>query len=255
MKSHNILLFAFCCCTYASALAQVPNCNEPLAFSYDVVSIHLMKGSDLRGSWRSLPNGGFVSVGFPVMNLLATAFNVKPNRFISVPQWVSTDRYAIEARKDDSSQSTRDIKPQTDDLYRKLVLSVLCERFSLRTHSETRVLDVYRLVKTSRFHLSESLTQNSSMTVGPTGYTMVGATMETIGDELGSLAGIPVINDTGLSGRYDVMLTWRGTSETDSLSRFGAISDNLSDNGIKLIRAKASTAVVVVDSIHRPTDN
>ncbi len=81
---------------------------------------------------------------------------------------------------------------------------------------------------------------------------------------LTSLAGRPVVDRTGLSGRYDIKLRWSPEdSHPDSDARgpgteepivnfFTAIQGQL---GLKLVPAKGPVNILVVDHIEKPSDN
>jgi uncharacterized protein (TIGR03435 family) len=65
--------------------------------------------------------------------------------------------------------------------------------------------------------------------------------------------GRPVLDKTGLTGRYDYTLTWgSGASDPNSPSIFTAAQDQL---GLKLESARAPIEVWVVDSAERPGPN
>jgi len=65
-----------------------------------------------------------------------------------------------------------------------------------------------------------------------------------------------VINDTGLSGRYDVSLSWTPeldqASEANGPSIFTALQEQL---GLKLESKREPIDVIVIDHIERPSQN
>ena len=92
------------------------------------------------------------------------------------------------------------------------------------------------------------------------------ATMELIADSLASLGrlGRPVVDQTGLSGRFDFTLEW--TQELNGPSQSGANAsldsqgttflEALKDQlGMKLKSTKAPMDVLVVDHVERPSEN
>jgi len=63
--------------------------------------------------------------------------------------------------------------------------------------------------------------------------------------DIESRVGLPVINETGLKGRYDVELQWRpqpGESEKDAYKR--ALSEQL---GLELIPSRQPIKMLIVD--------
>ena len=64
--------------------------------------------------------------------------------------------------------------------------------------------------------------------------------------------GYPVINETGLTGKYDLALKYvRDDSGSDGPSVFAA----LADLGLKLEARQAPVEVFVIDSAERPREN
>ena len=77
--------------------------------------------------------------------------------------------------------------------------------------------------------------------------------------EMGPLArdlydwtGRPVVDRTGLTGRFDFTLNWapEGSTDTDAPSIFTAVQEQL---GLKLEPSRGPVDVLVVDSAERPT--
>jgi uncharacterized protein (TIGR03435 family) len=64
--------------------------------------------------------------------------------------------------------------------------------------------------------------------------------------------GRPVVDRTGLSGRFDFTLTWapEGSTDTDAPSIFTALHEQL---GLKLEPTTGPVDVLVIDSVERPT--
>jgi uncharacterized protein (TIGR03435 family) len=64
--------------------------------------------------------------------------------------------------------------------------------------------------------------------------------------------GRPVVDRTGLIGRFDFTLTWapEGSNDTEAPSIFTAVQEQL---GLKLVPARGPVDVLVVDSAERPT--
>ena len=68
------------------------------------------------------------------------------------------------------------------------------------------------------------------------------------------MAGRPVLNRTGLTGRYDIELDWSEDDDegADVPTLFTAIREQL---GLRLEATRAAVQVVVVDHIELPSEN
>jgi uncharacterized protein (TIGR03435 family) len=84
-----------------------------------------------------------------------------------------------------------------------------------------------------------------------------GATMDTLANRLGRLPpiGRPVVNQTGLTGRFDVELHFapdqtESTPPSDAISIFTALQEQL---GLKLESTKGPVDVFVIDRVEPPT--
>lgn len=161
--------------------------------------------------------------------LLTEAFGLK--RFqITGPKWLDSERFDIAARL--AEGSTR------GDL-RLMLQSLLASRFGLQARVEkNREMQVYDLVavkSTLRLHDAASAkaagestgSEHSFGHGGPGGRTFTmtfhGITRhQAVGEDMGELAGFlssqldrPVTDSTGLTGRYDFLLTFASVKEVE----------------------------------------
>jgi uncharacterized protein (TIGR03435 family) len=187
----------------------------------------------------------------PVRWILEAAWDLS-QRQITGPDWIDKDRYDLEARAPEGVPDT-EIKP--------MLQALLKERFKLEAHVEMREMPVYNLVvakegpKIKPFdpeHPGQrpARVPGASMLVG-------GFEVPQIAMALAGTAGRPVIDKTGLQGRYFLAIQYSqlGTNtETDGAPDiFGAVQQQL---GLKLEPAKAQVQVLFVDHLDRtPTEN
>ena len=92
-----------------------------------------------------------------------------------------------------------------------MVQALLADRFRLKAHQETRHLPVYALVVTKdgpRFKPSKI--NGTTVDTGRTRLHIAGSddTIGILARELAQVVGRVVLNQTGLSGRYDLSLRW-----------------------------------------------
>jgi len=197
-----------------------------------------------------------------------------------LPEWVKTDRFAIEA-----------VAPlhATKDQYRLMMQALLAERFGLKLHFEQRELPVLAMVLVKPARPGPRLVPHEqgqacdekpkpetyptecysfSTMPGKDGMFLSGSratSMDLIGNFVGTLAGSSgeigrrVVDQTGLTGLWDFTLEAAPPSQTTSdvppstgPTMLEAVQDQL---GIKLKPARAIVSVPVVDHVERVSEN
>ena len=96
------------------------------------------------------------------------------------------------------------------------------------------------------------------MRPGENGTRMLyGATIGTLSLVLSSPAGRPVIDKTGLTGRYDIEVPRMQSISADNAGTDGlpTIFDMLDRLGLKMETQKTPLEMLVVDHVERPTEN
>ncbi len=197
---------------------------------------------------------------------LSTAMSVSGG-----PDWINRNRYTIEAVAQGNP---------TDRDYRAMLRSLLEERFSLKTHRETREIDVYGLAtdradkKTGPKVKPWSGTCASGREPRPEGdptmprcmgafrapgLVLEGVTMFPLAEMLSTqraLLGRIVQDRTGLAGPYNIELEFdfRAANQPDYTgpSIFTALKEQL---GLKLEASKGPLDVLVVESASLPDEN
>jgi uncharacterized protein (TIGR03435 family) len=248
------------------APATVP-AAKPLAF--DVVTIRPYDGA-LMG-WNLYPTpDGYTGMHITLYQLVKEAYGVFDEKFITGgPAWISSDRFDLQAKFDPS-----DIPNAKNLPYRQradMLRAVLADRFQLKVHFVTKVLPVYNLVVADGgSKLIE--TKPEDITTGSTGAPaclhtrpdenfnsiLVGCQTADLADALRYMAGRPVFDKTGLSGRYNFKLRYMPESapiDSPLAGRptiFKAVQEQL---GLKLEPGTAPMDILVIDSAQRPTPN
>lgn len=253
----------------------------------------------LPGSRMATQPGRVEVTGMPLRMLLRIALQVQEYQIVGFPDWADSERYSIVAKL---PQGT----PQHD--IPAMMANLLRDRFKLATHKETREMPIYALVVAGRDgRLGPNLKATSPECEkeidalradsagrpagpgrsGPPDFSQgapCGFMRTTAGLSMGSgqslqglvplltnAAGRPVVDKTGLTGRYDFTLRWafdptQGTgplagqapggpavaSDPDAPTLFTALQEQL---GLKLDSQRAPMDVVVIDHVERPTSD
>jgi len=170
----QVFTFGTAVCLFAVAVLNaqdsVPFQGTSLAF--DVASVRQnLGGEDAHGAnspYVNFPTGSddayyntggvFSATNLPLSSYLIFAFRITNNNrqalLDSLPDWVKTDHYNIEARTD--------LKDVTKDQMRLMMQSLLSDRFKLKAHQETRTVKVYSAVVNGAGKLGPQLRLHSN---------------------------------------------------------------------------------------------
>jgi len=219
--------------------------------AFDVVSIHRnVHGGDAR---VDITQGRVTMNNATLRTLIRNGYDIQNFQFAEGPSWLDSDAYDISA-------ITVDHADISEKQYRALVRTLLAERFQLKVHWETRQGDVYALVVAkngSKLKVGDAAKETGLSTniAGHLG-RMVGtnAPVFYLSTVLGNKLSHPVIDKTGLQGKYDWTLMWDPDPGPDSTepSIFTAVQEQL---GLKLDAQKGPAQMLVIDSVVRPSEN
>ena len=180
------------------------------------------------------------------------AYEIPPFQ-IQGPDWLKDTGFDIVAKS---------AGPADEDHLRLMLRTLLGERFGVKTHSEHKELQVYELTLAKggpKFH--ESTTEGPPL-FGGNGARLLAerVTMSDLAEKISEPLGRPVIDATGLKGRYDIHIdataylasSGNGSMDITALL-FNALQQQL---GVKLESRKDSPEILVIDSVEKtPTEN
>jgi bla regulator protein blaR1 len=193
--------------------------------------------------------------------LIASAFNLPlgfEGRIEGGPDWVrdGSHRYEIRARIDDATfAAIQKLSPERQrDQVQLMEQSLLADRFHLKVHFETRSLPAYTLVIAKGGPRLTPARAGETTRLSMHDNTMTATAMKLDQWILAPfLSGRTIVNQTGLTGIYDITLTW---SERPELGNAPDLSTAVQQQlGLKLVRTKAPVEIIVIDSIDRPSEN
>ena len=241
------------------------------------------------------PVGGCFSADFSLTTYITFAYKLSLSQdqrqamIAHLPNWVTTERFDIQARAEG--------KP-TKDQMRLMMQSLLADRFKLAVHFETQVVPVLALVLVKPGKTGPKLRPHSEgvpceatpttngpiardstvflpvcdvymMTMHPNAMSKSGSRNTTMALLAGALSGLgrldrPVVDQTGLDGRFDFSIEWAPEPDRPSLPNSDAPADLPGPTflealreqlGLKLQSTKAPLQILVVDHVERPSDN
>jgi uncharacterized protein (TIGR03435 family) len=207
-------------------------------------------------------NAEFRTVNVSAMALLNFAYNMPITQILDAPAWAKSFMWDVTAKSDTAldDQLSKLPSDQSRAIKREMVQALLAERFGLKAHLETRQLPEYALVvlKTGS-RLPATKSNGLSIGLGRAHLSAEGITAPLLCEQLAQILDQPVVDQTGLPGRYDVALRWTPDDapppapNTDPApSFFTAIEEQL---GLKLQSQKGPVEVLVIDQLTQPTEN
>jgi len=191
-------------------------------------------------------------------DLLKFSYGLQQSQIAKAQDWVNSESYDISAVPDGEGEPS--IKQ-----WESMVKRLMADRFQLKFHFEKREQSVYVLtVARTGPKLTKSESDPSAsggMGFGPPGnFGATNQTMADIADALGQgVLNRPVVDQTGLTGRFDLRLTWTPDGPATATENpnappdfFTAIQEQL---GLKVVSTKAPVDVLVIDHVERPSPN
>lgn len=232
----------------------------------------------IKPSMPGRPGKGFtvqgtnvITINTSLSDLLSMGYEIHPKQLASLPDWAESDKYDITIKADVPGL------PNTTQ-YKTLIQKLAAERFQLKFHREKRDLAAYviSVTKTGSKVTPSAADPNSLPGLGFQGLGRMvvrNATLAEFAQVMqGNVLDRPVVDQSGLNGRYDFTLNWTpdefqfpglrgpnapplpppppGGQEAPDL--FTAIQQQL---GLKLDSMKASVDVLVIDHSEKPSEN
>lgn len=209
----------------------------------------------------------FVAQNQTVGNLIEIAYGLQRDEVVGGPPWLREQKFDLEAAPDtEGKYSSKE--------WNVMLQQILADRFQLVSHRESRDMMAYSLVETrggSKLSASSSDADPvPNIDVKKSGEVInVIATHAAMADFVKTLKevviGRPVIDHTGIEGRYDFTLKFapdRSQMSADASAAviqpdaipelFTAMEEQL---GLALVPTKAPVDVLVVEGVAQPSAN
>ena len=260
MRAPGLLLAIFC----IAGLGQV----SPVDPRFEATDVHAsgpalnpftwVSGGVLRGERYDLRKA-------TLLDLIRIAYQVAPENIVGGPNWLEFDRFDIAGR------APAETPPET---VRRMVQSLLAERFRLAIHTEMRPMPAYVLsLGKGKPKLAPKLAQATgegdaecrwaSQPPGSASITFVcrNISMTAFAERLRGAAGDyvkePIVDRTGLEGKWDFSLEWNPRSQAlpEGAPRITISEAVEKDLGLSFALSQEPVPVLVVDRAEKPTPN
>jgi uncharacterized protein (TIGR03435 family) len=222
---------------------------------------------DSKGRFITMPSAHrFVARNHTVSTLIGAAYNLTPRTISGGPAWAESDRWDILA-------GTPGAKRPNIQEQMGMLRQLLTDRFQLKFHWEQKEMPYYALTVAKG---GPKLREGTDPPEGPKPLIFVlspeGALLPGRNATMGELASVmqraavdrPVLDKTGVSGRFDFDLQWavdetqfggngpKPLAEPAWPDLYAALQQQL---GLKLEAGKGPVNVLVIDGVERPSEN
>ena len=208
----------------------------------------------------------FVEKDYTLKRLIAAAYNLNPKAVTGGPAWMESEHYDILAL-------TPGEKQPNHDQQMAMLRTLLSDQFKLNFHREPRVFPIYEL------QVAKGGSRLKTSTAAPTDQPYLISTVypqkivmpaknASMADFVSVLQRAildrPVVDKTGLTGRFDFNLEWApdesqfngdipaAPSDAPEPPFFTAIQQQL---GLRLVATRGPIPAIVVDHVEHPSPN
>jgi uncharacterized protein (TIGR03435 family) len=224
---------------------------------FDVVSIQPNTDANSQLRTMRLPGGRFQAVAAPLAVLVRLAYGIHDLQLVGAQGWTTSERFDITATVEGAPEKV------PEDVTQRRLQTLLAERFLLKVRKESKEMPVFALVVPKNGTKLKPMTEPSGP-AGPRGEGMGilrTTTIKGLCSALTTAAGRIVLDETGLTGSYDMILEFpierTQGAPPPSLASFGSglLAAAQEQLGLKLESKRAPVEFVVIESAERPTGN
>lgn len=270
--------------------AQPPQTAAP---AFEVASVKPNKSGDGRVMLGIQPGGRFTATNVPLRMLIRNAYLLQDSQLVGGPDWITSERFDIVAKAEGNPAPTQ---PGTAGPIQLMMRTLLAERFKLTVHQDKRELPIYALVLArSDGRLGPQLRPSTvdcaamfaargrsggpplappapgerpicGMRIGPGQMAGGGFPLSQLTTTLSQFVQRIVVDRTGLTGNFDLDLTWTPDQmpqgppppgapplppiDPNGPSIFTALQEQL---GLKLDSQRGPVDVLVIDHVEQPS--
>jgi uncharacterized protein (TIGR03435 family) len=205
----------------------------------------------------ALQSSGFQATNITAKDLIAYAYGVKTYSLVDAPQWITTARFDVQATEPQPEMGLRS-PGELQEHRRAVVQSILDRAFHLKFHKVSKSVVGYALITSNS---GPRVTQHDSLTYAASRITnnkgridMTALPLGSLADELSEILGVRVVDQTSLTGNYDLSLSWnkRRTDENPALLTETLSSALLDQLGLTLVTQEVNEESFVFDNIKVP---
>jgi uncharacterized protein (TIGR03435 family) len=221
------------------------------------------------GQIITLRGAEIITTNVTVHDLINLAYWLHPKQLAGGPAWTESDKFDLAGKPDAPGQ------PNIDQM-KMMLQKLLADRFQLKFHFEKRDLSVYAIgIAKTGAKITKSQDDPKGFPSWSFGRTASGTRLTFRNAPLSQVTAVlqnsmdkPVVDQSGLSERYDFTVTF--TPDPAQAALIGGPPPPAADNpdaapdlftafqqqlGLKLESTKAPIDVMVIDKVEKPSEN
>jgi uncharacterized protein (TIGR03435 family) len=271
---------------FGQSAPSVPSPEKPKQPAFDIVSVRPSRPATYPGAnggpsitWSIQPDG-YRAANQTIWSTIMIAYfpqgmaSWTPDRLKGAPSWLNSEQYDIDAKvspEDLPAWQRQGSSLERQEMFRTMLQSMLADRCKLVVHRIPKEVPGLTLAVGKRGPRFKPTADGETIPSGgmrmPDGGTILneeeghtirfyGVTMERLSWYLSTFSypRLTVEDQTGLSGRYDLVLHRPSSlpGEDDSNS---TLSWDLKPLGLEFRQIKVSMDTLVIDHVERPSEN
>ena len=266
---------------HRATLTLLLTCPGFAQLTFEVASIKPANPDTPGSSIQFMPGGGLRMTGVPLRAMITFAYDVRDFQISGGPGWMGTERFDVMARPERAAaEGLEDLSKMTDaqrktvrDQMAERLRALLADRFQLVVHKETKEQAIYALLVSkngAKLQEVKNPGPRQGMSMNRGRQQGMAAPTEMLGQTLSNVTGRPVIDKTGLTGKYDFVLEWTPDVGADARAQgfgdgitqpapapggptiFTALQEQL---GLRLDAQKGPVPNIVIDRAEKPSEN
>jgi uncharacterized protein (TIGR03435 family) len=251
----------------AWSIAKPPEPMAPMTNPDPAFEVATIKRSDpdARGRGARIQGRTLTASNMSLADLVTFAYDVHVRQVLGAPGWFESEHFDFTAKPEDPGQPSPE---QMKIMLRKL----LADRFQLSFHRDKKEIAVYTLSQAKSGAKISKGDSKSDMPAfifrSPGSLIATNANMQDFAKLLqGSVVDRPVMDQTGLTARYEFSFEWTPTQlQSPAPTPVAALGDKTElfpdlftamqqQLGLKLEATKLMIDVLIVDRMEKPSDN
>ena len=232
----TLALFAAMAATAHMVVAQATPTPPANIDSYSfAASVVKRSPSDSVRSIKFSPGGRLSARNATVRLLIKIAYDLNDDELTGGPAWISSKRFDIDATPDAPDGAVVDQLRN-----RQRLQGLLADRFQLDLRSEMRMMSTYALVVAKsgpKLKKSQAPDEPTQFHANAGEVLLTNATLDQIANAVSDWVRQPVLNQTGLDGKYDLRLEWTPDQPVATADSTGAPPDQPANAGPTIFTA------------------